>query len=197
MTLTTTLNAIRRCGPCADEWNKLLIHLGKTKADDEPVSFLTILESNGLDDTLWWLRTLPKEMDNAVRLLVCEIVEPLLEFVPVGESRPRKVIETARAFAKGEVTREELDAAVGAAADVDGPFAKAAAKAAARDARNEVYTAAEVAAKAAARDAWLYAEDATEDDWLDAEDAAEDAARAEQETIFRNWLAQFDQVEAA
>lgn len=52
---TTTLNAIRAASPCQDGWTKLLAHLGKTKADDEPLELLTVLESNGLDDALWVL----------------------------------------------------------------------------------------------------------------------------------------------
>lgn len=39
-----TLNAIRAHGPCQDGWEKLLKHLGKTKADDEPLAMTTILE---------------------------------------------------------------------------------------------------------------------------------------------------------
>jgi len=54
--MKTTLNKIRDHAPCRDGWEKLLKHLGKTKADDEPLSLLTILESNGLDDALWCLR---------------------------------------------------------------------------------------------------------------------------------------------
>lgn len=54
--MKTTLNAIRAHGPCKSGWRKLLCHLGKTEADDEPVSVLTILDSNGLDDALWCLR---------------------------------------------------------------------------------------------------------------------------------------------
>ena len=57
---TTTLNAIRAHGPCADGWKKLLNHLGKTCADDEPLSLLTILDSNGLDYALWCLRAMPQ-----------------------------------------------------------------------------------------------------------------------------------------
>ena len=52
----TTLNEIRAADPCHDGWTKLLRHLGKTKADDEPLPLLTVLESNGLDDALWCLR---------------------------------------------------------------------------------------------------------------------------------------------
>jgi hypothetical protein len=45
----TTLAAIRAWKPCASGWRKLLATLGKTKADDEPLSFAVILESNGLN----------------------------------------------------------------------------------------------------------------------------------------------------
>ena len=51
--MKTTLNKIRAESPCASGWAALLVHLGKTKADDEPVSIVTILESNGLYDALW------------------------------------------------------------------------------------------------------------------------------------------------
>ena len=57
MSACTTLNMIREHRPCESEWKKLLAHLGKTKADDELVSFATIVESNGLDDALWCCRT--------------------------------------------------------------------------------------------------------------------------------------------
>jgi hypothetical protein len=51
-TYNTTLNAIREHSPCADGWAKLLRHLGKTQADDEPLALTTILDSNGPDDAL-------------------------------------------------------------------------------------------------------------------------------------------------
>ena len=56
MPVTTTLNKIRKHSPCADGWEKLLKSLGKNKADDEPLSLMTVLESNGLEDALWCLR---------------------------------------------------------------------------------------------------------------------------------------------
>ena len=52
---TTTLNRIRNALPCRAGWSKLLAHLGKTTADDEPLPLLTVLNSNGLDDTIWVL----------------------------------------------------------------------------------------------------------------------------------------------
>jgi hypothetical protein len=56
--ITTTLNRIKANSPCESGWKKLLKHLGKTKADDAPLSFATILKSNGLDDALWGCRCL-------------------------------------------------------------------------------------------------------------------------------------------
>jgi hypothetical protein len=60
MMMKTTLNKIREQSPCTEGWIKLLGALNKTKADDEDVSFLTILESNGVDDALWCLRSTPE-----------------------------------------------------------------------------------------------------------------------------------------
>ena len=56
----TTLNKIRAQHPCENGWRKLLKHLGKTEADDEPLPLLTVLDSNGLDDCLWCLHTVPE-----------------------------------------------------------------------------------------------------------------------------------------
>lgn len=56
----TTLNKIRAHHPCESGWVKLLKHLGKSTPDDEPLALLTILDSNGLDDTLWCLRSVPE-----------------------------------------------------------------------------------------------------------------------------------------
>jgi hypothetical protein len=58
--MKTTLNLIRSHSPCTSRWEKLLKYLGKTKADDEPLSIATILESNGLDDAVWCLRAVEK-----------------------------------------------------------------------------------------------------------------------------------------
>ena len=58
--ITTTLNRIREQSPCTEGWRKLLAYLGKTSADDEPLSFAMILKSNGLDDALWCCRAEPQ-----------------------------------------------------------------------------------------------------------------------------------------
>ena len=69
----TTLNKIRSHAPCKDGWEKLLQNLGKTQADDEPLSMLTILDSNGLDDALWCLRAF-EGIDKEARLFAVACV---------------------------------------------------------------------------------------------------------------------------
>jgi len=52
---TTTLNRIRAAKPCENGWAKLLRHVGKTAADDDPLPLLTVLDGNGFGDALWVL----------------------------------------------------------------------------------------------------------------------------------------------
>lgn len=139
-TIYTTLNKIREHHPCTDGWETLLTHLGKTKADDEPLSLLTILESNGLDDALWCLWSLP-EHDNLWRkyaVWCARQVQHLME-----DERSIKALDVADAYANGKATDDEL-----AAARDDARYA-------ARDAAEaaEAAEAARAAALAAARDA--------------------------------------------
>lgn len=207
MPYTVTLKAIRAHGPCKDEWEKLLRHLGKTAAKDEPLDLLTVLDSNGLDDALWCLRALGPEHDNAARLLVCDLVEPAMQYVKPGETRPQEALRVARAFARGKATADDLAAArsaAGAAARSAAGAAGAAARAAAWAAAgvagaagyaawDDAVTAARAAAWASARDAaWDATGAAAEAAWATAWAAAgyaAEAARAEQERIFRAWLA--------
>ena len=57
--ITTTLNEIRSFNPCRAGWEKLLNHLGKTASYDEEFPLVTVLDSNGLNDTIWCLRVCP------------------------------------------------------------------------------------------------------------------------------------------
>ena len=61
-------------------------------------------------------------------LAACDCAELSLKYVPKGEDRPRVAIETARAWAKGKATIDEVAAAAaaGAAADADAYAAAAA-----------------------------------------------------------------------
>ena len=67
MILTTTLNEIRRHSPCQSGWIKLLSYLGKTMADNDKLDFKTILDSNGIEDAIWCLRSVSGH-DKEIRL---------------------------------------------------------------------------------------------------------------------------------
>lgn len=54
--MRTTLVKLCNCGICKESLQKLLTYLGKTKPDDEPLLFRTILDSNGARDTAWCMR---------------------------------------------------------------------------------------------------------------------------------------------
>lgn len=162
--ITTTLKAIRQHRLCGleygstDGYQKLVKYLGKDYGDDTPIRFSQIVESNGVDDAYLCLRALPEEYDNEVRLLLADVAERVL---PIYEARypdckkPRQAIEASRAFARGEISKKELFAALAAALDA---------------ARDAALTAAAYAALAAARDGKRYAA------WAAARDAARAAA---------------------
>ena len=151
--LHTTLNKIRRHSPCLSGWVKLLTHLGKTSADDEPLPFSVILKSNGLDDALRCCRAAP-EYNREWRLFAVWCATQVKHLMT--DERSLNALVVAENFANGLATQEELDAAsdaalavVVSAARVEGPAARVAA-AAARVASDAVLAAASDAANAAA-----------------------------------------------
>lgn len=182
--ITTTLNKIRDHSPCQEGWGKLLKHLGKTKADDEPLPFAVIVESNGLEDALWCCRTAP-ERDREWRLFAVWCARRVQHLMI--DPRSVAALDVAERFARGEATVEELAAAWDAAWDAAVVAARAAARDAARDAAWDAAGAAAVvaardAAQAAARAAaWAAAGDAA---WAAARAAAWDAAWAAQTKRF-------------
>jgi len=54
MALTTTLKALRKAGACERGYNLIAAHVGEEFTGDIPLS--TILEVNGMADTIWALR---------------------------------------------------------------------------------------------------------------------------------------------
>lgn len=104
----TTLNRIRANHPCQDGWEKLLNFLGKTKADDEPLSFETILKSNGLDDALWCCCTAP-EYAKEWRLFAVGAARQVQYLM--DDQRSLDALDVAERYANGEATDEELKAA--------------------------------------------------------------------------------------
>ena len=133
--ICTTLNRIREHDPCVEGWKKLLQHLGKSKADDEPLPFSVIVESNGMEDALWACRTVP-EHDREWRLFAVWCARQVQHLMT--DQRSHDAINVAERFALGAATKNELaaarDAARGAAFDAARDAARDAACAAARDA---------------------------------------------------------------
>lgn len=153
--MTTTLNKLRAHSPCESGWKKLLAHLGKTQADDEPLQLSTILESNGIQDAVWALRSL-NGVDKELRLFACDCAEHVLylfENVYPKDNRPRNAIENARKYAQGTATKEELAAAANAANAAYAAAASVAADAADADAAYAYVADAAAYANAAAANA--------------------------------------------
>ena len=197
----TTLNAIRKHNPCKDGWETLLKHLGKTKPDDEPLSLLTILESNGFDETLWCFRAV-EGFKKDKQLLAITYAREVEHLMP---AESKKSLDVFDRYANGLATQEEFDAARRAAAtdaaawaaaraaDADAAvywaacaargarvytaFADAAADAAVRAVAARVAAARAVAARVVAADARAAAYD-----------AAYSTTKAKQETQLRELL---------
>lgn len=149
--MQTTLNKIRQHSPCSEGWTKLLKNLNKTKADDEHLSLLTILDSNGLDDALWCMRAV-EGFDKEIRLYAVWCARQVQHLVI--DKRSIAALDIAEKFANGEVTKEELDAARDAASAAASSSARDAASAAAWDSASAAaWDSAWDAAWAAARDA--------------------------------------------
>ena len=106
--LTTTLNRIRAHSPCEKGWKKLLAHLGKTQADDEPLPYSVIVESNGLEDALWCCRVEP-QYDREWRLFAVWCARQVQHLIT--DKRSLHALDVAERFANGQATIAELDAA--------------------------------------------------------------------------------------
>ena len=169
---TTTLHAIRAENPCTDGWTKLLSTLGKTRADDEPLDLLTVLDSNGLDDALWVLSYAMPD-DRLARHFQAWCAEQVVHHFEAERPDDHRVRNQIAMLRSDEASDEERDAARDAARAAAWDAARDAARAAAWDAAR---AAAWDAARDAARDAaWAAAWDAA---WAAARDAARAAARA-------------------
>ena len=140
----TTLNKIRAYSPCTGGWAKLLRHLGKAQADDEPLALATILESNGLDDALWCLRAVDGHQ-REIRLFAVRCARRVQHLMT--DPRSLAALDVAERHANGQATDAELaaagDAAWAAAWAAAGAAAGAAAWAAARAAADAAWAAQE------------------------------------------------------
>jgi hypothetical protein len=156
----------------ATNFQKLLLDLGacsKARKWAKGKSLSKVWETCEHGDWLLWLCGKMVDKPNwptrqQVVLAACVCAETALQYVPVDETRPRKAIETARSWVKGEATIEQVRTAAYAAADAaaDATYAAAyaaayAANTAADAANTAAYATYAAAAAAYAADAAAYA----------------------------------------
>jgi len=142
--MKTTLKEIRKAGPCGMRlqdgervgYLKLRHSLCSGYGDTTPISIVTIMDSNGLDDALWCLRAV-KGHQREMRLYAVWCARQVERMMT--DKRSVDALEVARRHAEGEATDDELtaawDAAWAAARDTAWDAAGAAAWAATRDAQ--------------------------------------------------------------
>lgn len=109
----TTLNRIREHKPCRDGWETLLKHLGKTSADDEPLSLLTILDVMGFEEALQCLSSV-KGFEKEKRELAITYAREVEHLMPAAS---KKALDVFERYANGSATEVEFKEARRAAAD--------------------------------------------------------------------------------
>jgi hypothetical protein len=171
--MKTTLNKIRAHLPCADGWQKLLKHLGKSGPDDQELDLLAVLESNGFDDALWCLRAVDV-FDREKRLFAVWCARQVEHLN--SDPRIKACNDMAERYANSLCTNNDLQGACRAAYATDAAHATAAAYAVAYAA---AYAASYTASAAYAAAAYTTAAYAT---------AERQKAREAQEKEFRRML---------
>ena len=155
-------NALNKIGACSGsiEWAKNYPTRAQAwQACEKPHWLLFAIDKLGKPTEQEW------------RILACAFAREALPFVRHGEDRPRIAIETAERDARGEATREALDAARSAADSAAGNETWSTADSAARSAARSVARSA--AGNAAESAAWNAAGNAAESAaWNAAESAA-------------------------
>jgi hypothetical protein len=140
--LNTTFAKLKEAEACTKGYKKLAEYLGgvKTYGKDTLISLNKILESNGLDDTIWTLRCTVEPSEDFIIEFACRCAEYVLknyESLYPDDKRPRQAIEAAR-----KCITDKSEAA------------KSAAKSAARSAARSATWSAESAESAARSAAW-------------------------------------------
>jgi hypothetical protein len=162
--ITTTFRLAKDANACETRYRLFAKSVGGVTSygRDKPITLTDVLDVCGSNDTLWCLKhALPESQQELgayiLRMFACDCAEHILHIYEAKypyDLRPRKAIEASRKFAKGELSEAKL----------------AAARDAARDARDAAWAAAGDAAWAAAGDAARAARDAAWAAW-DAMDA--------------------------
>jgi hypothetical protein len=157
--ITITLNKIRACDPCEDGWKTLLKSKGVSADYDAEFPLTDVIESNGLDDTLWCMRCLPEynRLWHKYAVWCARQIKHLMV-----DQQSQYALGVADRHADGMATDAELAAASAAsaaraawdAARADASAAVWAAVWAARDAELAAASAELAAASAASAAAW-------------------------------------------
>jgi len=101
----TTLTKIQAMSPYPNTWKKLLPHLKKVQADDEPLSIETVLDKSGLENALSCLFAVDGyEREKRLFAVACaRQVQHLMT-----DPRSHVSIDIAEQFANGHVSSEAL-----------------------------------------------------------------------------------------
>ena len=152
--ITTTLRKIHAAGACTDQYllgcRAIVKRYGSIKkfGVDSPITLAQIIKTNGLNEALWCLQTLP-EHDSLRRHFAVDCAEQIKDRMTDGRSLHALIV--ARNQLLGKATDEELAAAWAAASDAawaaERAAERAAESAAASDAASDAVWAAERAAE--------------------------------------------------
>ena len=148
--LNTTFAKLHKHGACPEGYQKLARSLGGINkyGKDTLIPLDKIIESNGLQDTIWALRATTESSENLIIEFACQCAEHVLHFYTdkyPDDKRPQLAIEAARVC-----ITDKSEAARAAAWDAAGDAAWEAAE----DARDAARAAAWAGAEAARTAAW-------------------------------------------
>ena len=144
--ITFTLKEIREYFPCKSGWVKLNKTLGSDYGDTTPIAIKQIIDSNGLQDAIWCLKTKPEHL-TLWKHFAIDCAETIKHLVK--DERSLKALEVARNYLNGDAAIEELLKAR-SAADAAATYAAAVAAVAAAYVSAATATAATAAATTAA-----------------------------------------------
>jgi hypothetical protein len=168
--LHTTFARAKEANACIESYRKFAKFKGGIKkwGKDTPFPLSEVLEVCGLNDALWALRIVIEPADREMRLFACDCAErvlPIFEEEYPNDNRPRQAIETARRFALGKATQEELATAEATARAIAAATATAAAEAAWAATRATAATVWGAATRARAATVWVAATWDAEREW--------------------------------
>ena len=108
--LTTTIENVISYNPCAPGLRKALEGINWKHGQDKntEISLKDVLKSNGIQDTIWFLRCFEYIEYCEICADIAEGVLPLYESKYKNDDRPRKAVQAIRSFKKGEIDRCEL-----------------------------------------------------------------------------------------